>query len=96
MRSRKQQDSELPLYAKHLFANETAIKKVRFMLSRGGTVQIGIFPDTVDARGTLGVFLLRDKDGKTIHGTVCKTKDSSGVEWYEALRRELMLRSNWN
>jgi hypothetical protein len=45
---------------------------------------------------TSGAFLLRDKEGKVVSGKVCNTKDASGLEWYQALRREFMLRSNCN
>ena len=43
------------------------------------TVQIGIFPTLSMLVEHWEFFFCGVTGGKTIHGTVCKTKDSSGV-----------------
>lgn len=84
---------ELPELAEIYFQNCVAIKKAKFMLSSGGTIEIGIFRETV-LRCTSGVTLICDEAGKATFGTVCKTKDPTGLEWYEDLLRALVQRTN--
>jgi hypothetical protein len=80
-----------PEWAEFLLTEVTAIKKARFLLSDGGTVEIGIF-HAPDGNYTMGAYLRRDENGEVHSGTVCKTQDASGLEWYRSLLREFMLR----
>jgi len=64
--TRKKRDPfEFPFWAEHLLTKEAAIKKERFIFSDGGSVEIGIFLNTV-LDCTSGAFLLRDKESKVV------------------------------
>ena len=84
---------DFPLWAEQLFTEETAIKRAKFILAGGGTFEIGIFCNTaLDC--TSGATLIRNMQGKVIKGTVCKTNDPTGLEWYQDIYRKFMLRTN--
>jgi len=83
--------SQVPELAKYYFQNRTAIKKTKFMLSGGGTIEIGIFDEPV-LHCTSGAILVCDEQGKVNVGTVCRTKDATGLEWYEDLHGALVRR----
>jgi hypothetical protein len=67
---------------------ETLIKKANYLLSDGATVDIGVFNILVGGY-KVGVYIHRDADGKILEGTVCKFKELSGLEWFQALHQGL-------
>jgi hypothetical protein len=85
-------DFEYPGWAEFHLTKQPAIKKARFILSDGGSVEIGIFSEPPDMP-TLGAILCRDKEGKAVSGTVCKTKEPSGLDWYQAMQQGLLGKS---
>jgi hypothetical protein len=77
-----------PGIAEFYMTEETTIKKATYLLSDGATVDIGVFNALVDGY-KVGVYLHRDADGKTLECTLCKLKELSGLEWFQALHQGL-------
>ena len=70
------------------FMEKKPIKKANYLLSDGGMVDIGVFNVLVGGY-KVGLYIHRDADGKIVEGTVCKFKELSGLEWFQALHQGL-------
>jgi hypothetical protein len=81
-------DFSMPGIADLYMTEENTIKKATYLLSDGATVDIRVFNALVGGY-KVGVYFHRDANGKIVEGTVCKFKELSGLEWFQALHQGL-------
>jgi hypothetical protein len=82
-------DFSMPGIADLYMTDVNPIQKATYLLSDGGVVDIGVFNALVGGY-KVGVYLHRDADGKIIEGSLCKFKELSGLEWFQALHEGLI------